>query len=198
MDYRDNGNPPLISPCAYQLTDLLLSDLRFINTELRAVTQKQQKMDKDHVDNMRLRRSVCTLMVCCSVFWVVSSSSTVEAPSSSSPPPPGCDSMLTFSSNVTSSAEGNGNIHSRSLSPWSWRSSTVKNRIPVTLWEAECSSSFCSSPNPGQTDGHNLNSVPVYQNILVLTRQDRGSCYTASFRSVAVGCTCVWARTDEN
>nr|XP_046254036.1 interleukin 17a/f2 [Scatophagus argus] len=141
---------------------------------------------------MKLRRSVCTLLVCCTALWVISSSSKVKAP------PPVCDSMLAFSSEVSSSFEGNGNIHRRSLSPWSWRSSTVKNRIPSTLWEAECSSSFCSSPNPGQTDGHNLNSVPVYQNILVLNQQDGKRCYTASYQSVAVGCTCVWARSSQN
>nr|ALV83411.1 interleukin 17A/F2 [Miichthys miiuy] len=142
-----------------------------------------------------MKLSVCTLlMVCCSELWVFSSSSMTEAPP---PPSPGCDAMLAFSSEVSSSSEGNGNIHRRSLSPWSWRSSTVKDRIPATLWEAECSSSFCSSPNPGQMDEHNLNSVPVYQNVLVLTRQPNGPCYTASYRSVAVGCTCVWAKTNQ-
>ncbi|XP_041794854.1 interleukin 17a/f2 [Chelmon rostratus] len=144
---------------------------------------------------MELRHGVYTLLACCSVLWVVSSPSRVRAPPP--PPPPGCDSTLAFSSAVSSSSEGN--IHRRSLSPWSWRSSTVKNRIPSTLWEAECSSSFCVSPSPGQTDGHNLNSVPVYQNVLVLTRQDgTGRCYNASYRSVAVGCTCVWAKTNQN
>ncbi|XP_023268143.1 interleukin-17A-like [Seriola lalandi dorsalis] len=143
---------------------------------------------------MKPRHSVCTLLVCCSALWVVvSSSSRVKAPP---PPPPGCDSMLAFSSEVSSLTEGNGNIHTRSLSPWTWRSSTVKNRIPSTLWEAECSSSFCSSPRPGDTDEHGLNSVPVYQNVLVLTRQEgAGRCFTASFQSVAVGCTCVRAKT---
>lgn len=56
--------------------------------------------------------------VCCSVLWVDFSSSTDTDP----PPPPHCDSRLALSSEVTSSSEGNGNIHSRSLSPWSWRS----------------------------------------------------------------------------
>ncbi|XP_018548196.1 interleukin 17a/f2 [Lates calcarifer] len=146
---------------------------------------------------MKLRHSVCTLLVCCSMLWVVVSSSRVKAPPPP-PPPPGCNSMLAFSPTVSSSSEGNGNIHSRSLSPWSWRSTTVKNRIPSTLWEAECSNSFCSSPNPGPTDKHNLNSVPIYQNILVLNQQEGGRCYTASYQSVAVGCTCVWAKTKTN
>uniref|UniRef100_A0A8C9Z665 Uncharacterized protein n=1 Tax=Sander lucioperca TaxID=283035 RepID=A0A8C9Z665_SANLU len=109
--------------------------------------------------------------------------------------PPRCDSLMAFSSEVSSSSEGNGNIHRRSLSPWTWMSSTEKNRIPSTLWEANCSSSFCSATGTGQTDGHNFNSVPVYQNILVLHRRDEGRCYTATYRSLAVGCTCVWATT---
>ncbi|XP_029283613.1 interleukin-17A-like [Cottoperca gobio] len=136
------------------------------------------------------------LLVCCSALWVVVSSSRVSEPPPP-PPPPACDSMLAFSSEVSSSSEGNGNIHRRSLSPWSWRSSTVTNRIPSTLWEAECSG-VCSSPSTGQTDGHNLNSVPVYQNVLVLNRLGGGRCYTASYRSVAVGCTCVWAKSNHN
>ncbi|XP_060902138.1 interleukin 17a/f2 [Labrus mixtus] len=142
---------------------------------------------------MKLRRSDCNLLVWCSVLWVVSSSSsTVKAPA------PACDSRLTFSSDVSSSAEGNGDIHIRSLSPWSWRSHTEKNRIRSTIFEAECSSSSCINPNSGQMDGHNLNSVPIYQNILVLHRQGRGRCYNASFQSVAVGCTCVWAKTKQD
>ncbi|XP_040892242.1 interleukin 17a/f2 [Toxotes jaculatrix] len=142
---------------------------------------------------MKLRHGVCTLLACCSVLWVVASSVKVKAPA-----PPGCDSMLAFSSEVSSLSEGSGNIYSRSLSPWRWRSNTVKNRIPSTIWEAECSSSFCTSPNPGYVEKDNLNSVPVYQNILVLNRQEGGRCYTASYQSVAVGCTCVWAKTNQN
>ncbi|XP_039990429.1 interleukin 17a/f2 [Xiphias gladius] len=145
---------------------------------------------------MKLRHSICSLLVCCSVLWVVvSSSSRVTA---RPPPPPGCVYKLAFSSEVSSLSEGNGNIHSRSLSPWSWRSSTLKNRIPSTLWEAECSSSFCLSPNPGHTDKYDLKSVPIYQKVLVLNRQRGQHCYTTSHQSVAVGCTCLWARTIQN
>uniref|UniRef100_A0A3Q3VUP0 Interleukin 17a/f1 n=1 Tax=Mola mola TaxID=94237 RepID=A0A3Q3VUP0_MOLML len=131
---------------------------------------------------MHLRHSCSDLpTVCCSALWVVSSSTRVKP----APPPPACDSMLAFSSELPSSSEEHGNIHSQSLSPWRWRSSTVKNRIPSTLWEAECTSSSCSSPYP------DLNSVPVYQNVLVLNRRDASRCFAASFQTVAVGCTCV-------
>uniref|UniRef100_A0A3Q0T5Y2 Uncharacterized protein n=1 Tax=Amphilophus citrinellus TaxID=61819 RepID=A0A3Q0T5Y2_AMPCI len=133
---------------------------------------------------------ISCLQVICSVLWA--SCSKVKAESS-----PGCDTTLTFSSELSTLTEGNGNINSRSLSPWKWKANTEENRIPGTLWEAECSTSFCSSSIPGQKDQHNLNSVPVYQDVLVLTSQTGGRCYKASFRSVAVGCTCVWAKTDQ-
>ncbi|KAK2920473.1 interleukin 17a/f2 [Channa argus] len=143
---------------------------------------------------MKLRIDVFALLLCCGVLWPAVASSYMVT----TPPPPVCDSTMTFSTDVSSSSDGNGNIHSRSLSPWTWRSTTVKNRIPSTLWEAECSGSFCSNPNPGHRDRHNLNSVPVYQNILVLNRQEAGDCYIASYKSVAVGCTCVWAKISQN
>ncbi|XP_033480175.1 interleukin 17a/f2 [Epinephelus lanceolatus] len=152
------------------------------------------KLDRTKGENMKLRHSACTLLACCSVLLVVVCCSPRDTVTPL--PPPGCTLKLAFSTEVSSSSEGNGNIHRRSLAPWIWKSSTVKHRIPSTIWEAECSSSFCSSPNPGQTDRHNLNSVPIYQNILVLNPQDGGRCYTASYRSVAVGCTCVWAKTN--
>nr|XP_040017709.1 interleukin 17a/f2 [Gasterosteus aculeatus aculeatus] len=132
---------------------------------------------------MEPERTARALLVCCSALWVVSSSR-VQAP------PPRCDSRLAFSSEVSSS-DGNGDIHLRSLSPWSWRSSTVTHRIPSTIWEAKCGSSSCSGPGAGR----DLNSVPIYQSLLVLTRRERERCFTASYRSVAVGCTCVRART---
>uniref|UniRef100_A0A8C9ZF35 Uncharacterized protein n=1 Tax=Sander lucioperca TaxID=283035 RepID=A0A8C9ZF35_SANLU len=53
------------------------------------------------------------------------------------------------------------------------RSSTEKNGFRRRSGEANCSSSFCSATGTGQTDGHNFNSVPVYQNILVLHRRTR-------------------------
>ncbi|KAM8893499.1 interleukin 17a/f2 [Spinachia spinachia] len=132
---------------------------------------------------MEPKHTVGALLVCCSALWVVSSSM-VEAS------PPRCDSRLGFPTEVSSS-DGNGDIHLRSLSPWSWGPSPATHQIPSTIWEAKCSSSSCSGPGAGR----DLNSVPIYQNLLVLTRQEREHCFTASYRSVAVGCTCVRART---
>ncbi|XP_053176083.1 interleukin 17a/f2 [Scomber japonicus] len=140
---------------------------------------------------MKLRHSVCSLLlVCCSVLWVAFSSEVKVSP------PPGCGLILQLSSAASSLSKGNGNIHSRSLSPWNWKSSTVKDRIPTTLWEAKCSKSFCSGARQGQPNRHDLNSVPIYQNVLVLNRQENGSCYTTAYQTVAVGCTCVWAQTN--
>ncbi|XP_069572092.1 interleukin 17a/f2 [Brachyistius frenatus] len=139
-----------------------------------------------------LKRGFGTLLVCCSALWVVSSSMVKPTP------PPRCNSTLMLSSNVSSLSGGNGDIHRRSLSPWRWRSSTVTDRIPTTLWEAECSSSFCSNPNPRKSDRLDLNSVPIYQNVLILSQRDGGGCYTASYQSVAVGCTCVIAEAKRN
>ncbi|CAB1448827.1 unnamed protein product [Pleuronectes platessa] len=141
---------------------------------------------------MRLRRSVGELLVCCTALWVVVSSSSSSSGVKATPPP-GCDSMLSFSSEVSSFSVGRTNVNRRSLSPWKWRSSTVKTRVPSTLWEAECIDTFCSG-----LDKHRLMSVPVYQSVLVLNRQQGALCYTASYQSVAVGCTCVWAKTSQN
>ncbi|XP_060923592.1 interleukin 17a/f2 [Limanda limanda] len=141
---------------------------------------------------MKLRRSVGELLVCCTALWVVVSSSSSPT-GTEAPPPPGCDSMLSFSSEVSSFSGGQSNVNRRSLSPWKWSSSTVKDRIPSTVWEAECLDAFCSG-----LDEHRLMSVPVYQSVLVLSRQQGARCYTASYLSVAVGCTCVWAQTNQN
>ncbi|XP_034019806.1 interleukin-17F-like [Thalassophryne amazonica] len=149
---------------------------------------------------MKLLDIVFTGLICCNAFWAVSCASEAGDP----PVPSGssvCDSKLVFSSkdsSSSSSSRGNNDINRRSLSPWSWRTSTDKNRIPLTLWEAECNGSFCSRPNPQHKDGLSLNSVPIYQNILILTRNDSSPCFTASYRSVAVGCTCVWAKIIQN
>uniref|UniRef100_A0A8C7UA24 Interleukin 17A n=1 Tax=Oncorhynchus mykiss TaxID=8022 RepID=A0A8C7UA24_ONCMY len=96
----------------------------------------------------------------------------------------------------TEESEGNGNIHTRSLSPWTWKSTTVENRIPQTMWEAECSSMYCVYPtNRSQYMRYRQNSVPIYQQVVVLYTSATRKCYSASFLSVAVGCTCAWART---
>ncbi|XP_056135339.1 interleukin 17a/f2 [Lampris incognitus] len=105
----------------------------------------------------------------------------------------GCNSLLSFSSNRHTS-EGNGNIHTQSLSPWTWKPTTVQGRIPSTIWEAKCSSSYCLDPNQSQPNMSSYNSVAIYQHVLVLNRKGKEKCYTTSYLLVAVGCTCVRAR----
>ncbi|XP_066498914.1 interleukin 17a/f2 [Hoplias malabaricus] len=94
----------------------------------------------------------------------------------------------------TESLGGNGNINNRSLSAWSWTPHTSSHRIPGVIFEAECRTQFCSDPNNQQQT--ELNSVPIYHDTLVLQQDEHDhSCFTASFQRVAVGCTCVWAKS---
>ncbi|KAI7804459.1 putative interleukin 17a/f2 [Triplophysa rosa] len=109
-----------------------------------------------------------------------------------------CDTAFTISSDdVTPQAEnkdGNGNIHDRSLSPWTWIPKISSHRIPHVIFEARCNTEYCSYSD-SEVD-ERLNSVPIYQDILVLKQdtQDR-TCFKATFESVVVGCTCVRAKT---
>ncbi|KAG7276860.1 hypothetical protein CRUP_007997 [Coryphaenoides rupestris] len=103
--------------------------------------------------------------------------------------PDGCHSVLTFSSERPATTNANGDIHTRSLSPWTWRRTTAEHRIPSTIWEAECSESYCSEPSqPGRARN---NAVAIYNNVLVLNRRQGENCYVASYQVVSVGCTCV-------
>uniref|UniRef100_A0A673ITI7 Interleukin 17a/f1 n=1 Tax=Sinocyclocheilus rhinocerous TaxID=307959 RepID=A0A673ITI7_9TELE len=108
-----------------------------------------------------------------------------------------CDTSLMISSDFSASpdtdAEGNGNIHNRSLSAWTWIPKISPHRIPQVNFEAQCNSEYCTFPSGMDT---RLNSLPIYQDILVLKqdKEDR-KCFRATFERVIVGCTCVWAKT---
>ncbi|XP_036398080.1 interleukin 17a/f2 [Megalops cyprinoides] len=94
--------------------------------------------------------------------------------------------------------EGNGNIHNRSLSAWTWRVNYEENRIPKSISEAVCNFSYCTDPksDPDKAELHDkLNSVPIHQEVLVLNLNKTLNCYQASYISVTVGCTCVRAKT---
>ncbi|XP_053721664.1 interleukin 17a/f2 [Synchiropus splendidus] len=132
---------------------------------------------------MKSMANICKLLVFCSLTWVVSSTTTL-------PPPPECNATLSISPGGSFRVKGVGDGHLQSLSPWTWRQSTVTHRIPATIWEAQCSSSNCL------IDG--LNSVPIYQNVLVLSLNSDRTCYKATYQSVAVGCTCVQVRKKQN
>uniref|UniRef100_A0A3P9L1H6 Uncharacterized protein n=1 Tax=Oryzias latipes TaxID=8090 RepID=A0A3P9L1H6_ORYLA len=65
----------------------------------------------------------------------------------------------------------------------------------ISLRFPSASNTRCLKPgcdmNLGQPKDYSLNSVPIYQNILVLNHVKGSHCYTASYHLVAVGCTCV-------
>ncbi|XP_052002088.1 interleukin 17a/f2 [Xyrauchen texanus] len=109
-----------------------------------------------------------------------------------------CNTDLTISSFYDSSQAantvGNGNIHNRSLSSWTWIPKISFHRIPQVIFEAQCQSEYCNYPYTGVDS--RLNSLPIYQDILVLKQDTQdGKCFRAVFERVIVGCTCVWAKT---
>ncbi|XP_020783119.1 interleukin 17a/f2 [Boleophthalmus pectinirostris] len=135
-------------------------------------------------------RNLNILLVCCSVWWAGAARRR------------GCDTKLDLSTNSPRLSQAMGestyDIHSRSLSPWTWKASTVSTRIPSTLWEAECNSSVCWLPHRNQeTEGVDmgLSAVPIYQVVLVLEKKQGSRCFTTAFHPLAVGCTCVRAPT---
>uniref|UniRef100_A0A4W4FRY2 Uncharacterized protein n=1 Tax=Electrophorus electricus TaxID=8005 RepID=A0A4W4FRY2_ELEEL len=101
-----------------------------------------------------------------------------------------------FHTSESETLEGNGNINNRSLSPWNWIPNSSFHRIPEVIFEAECKTDYCNYPISNQKT--ELNSVPIYQDILVL-KQDQANrnCFTASFQRVIISCTCVWAQTEK-
>ncbi|XP_009291138.1 interleukin 17a/f2 isoform X1 [Danio rerio] len=108
-----------------------------------------------------------------------------------------CDTALTISNDFNGSqsedGKGNGSIHNRSLSAWNWIPKFSPHRIPQVIFEAQCSSEYCILPTGVDK---RLNSVPIYQDILVLKQEmERKKCFRAMFEKVIVGCTCVRAKT---
>ncbi|XP_064002917.1 interleukin-17A [Pogoniulus pusillus] len=85
-------------------------------------------------------------------------------------------------------------VSSRSLAPWDYRIDEDYNRFPQFIADAECRHSRCLNAH-GHLD-HNLNSVAIKQEILILKREQKG-CHQ-SFRlekkMITVGCTCVLPR----
>ncbi|CAM4648523.1 hypothetical protein PO909_011480 [Leuciscus waleckii] len=107
-----------------------------------------------------------------------------------------CDTGLTISDDFYGSPsedKGNGNIHSHSLSAWTWIQNISQDRIPQVIFEAQCKSVYCTFPTGVD---ERLNSLPIYQDILVLKMDSKNKkCFRATFERVIVGCTCVWAKT---
>ncbi|KAM5297465.1 interleukin-17C [Glossophaga mutica] len=95
-------------------------------------------------------------------------------------------------------------IHQRSISPWRYRVDTDENRYPQKLAFAECLCRGCISTRTGRETAA-LNSVPLYQSLLVLRRQPcsrdaTGVPMPGAFEfhvesiQVPIGCTCVLPR----
>ncbi|XP_048046842.1 interleukin 17a/f2 [Megalobrama amblycephala] len=108
-----------------------------------------------------------------------------------------CDTGLIISDDFYGShsedMEGNGNIHTRSLSAWTWIPKISQDRIPQVIYEAQCKSEYCTLPTGVD---ERLNSLPIYQDILVLKQDSKDKkCFRTTFERVIVGCTCVWAKT---
>ncbi|XP_068089325.1 interleukin-17F-like [Hyperolius riggenbachi] len=66
------------------------------------------------------------------------------------------------------------------------------NRIPSVILEARCHNDWCVD-SEGKAD-HNLNSVPIQHEILVLHREVKGCVlsFKLETKMVTVGCTCVY------
>nr|XP_015200049.1 PREDICTED: interleukin-17A-like [Lepisosteus oculatus] len=93
----------------------------------------------------------------------------------------------------TTADNNRGDINNRSLAPWTWRSDYNETRIPDTIWEAVCTSRYCTN-----TTGHldeNYNSRAIKQEILVLklhsAKQNCPPVYQVVKQTVSIGCTCV-------
>ncbi|XP_010881432.1 interleukin 17a/f3 [Esox lucius] len=100
-------------------------------------------------------------------------------------------------------------VANRSLSPWTFRNSHVKNRFPEYIAQAQCQMSGCLTPD-GRED-LSMESKPILYQILVLHRVEKDDgrkekrkkgnvkknrkgkryFYTLKTEIVTVGCTCV-------
>lgn len=116
--------------------------------------------------------------------------------------PAKCDPKMKVQLNYPPSSEGwerSRELNRLSLSAWQWTRTIVKNGIPEVIYEAVCDSAYCDYPLRDSDALEGFIAVPIHQVLLVLQRQTgRSKCYVAHYRRVAVGCTCVWAKTSTN
>ncbi|MEE6500461.1 hypothetical protein FKM82_003790 [Ascaphus truei] len=94
----------------------------------------------------------------------------------------------------SSSSSDSVPLNERSISPWSYRIDIDENRYPQKLAFAECLCSGCIKGISGK-ENLSLNSVQIYQTMLVLRRKPcphKASAYTfeLEYLKVPVGCTC--------
>ncbi|KAI5140558.1 Interleukin-17A [Manis pentadactyla] len=118
------------------------------------------------------------------------------------PQPPGCPktedknfpqhvkvNLSIFNRNTNSRRPSD--YSNRSTSPWTFQRNEDPERYPSVIWEAKCRHFGCVSAE-GKVD-HDMNSVPIQQEILVLRREPRHCPHSFRLEKmlVAVGCTCV-------
>ncbi|XP_069014778.1 interleukin 17a/f3 isoform X1 [Embiotoca jacksoni] len=94
-------------------------------------------------------------------------------------------------------SKSDSTIANMSLSPWTYRDSSVASRVPRRITQAQCLTSGCLSLQGGGEDSA-LQAKPIYYEVLVLhrvLRRNRKGKKTYNFRLdsevIAVGCTCV-------
>ncbi|XP_053257894.1 interleukin-17C [Podarcis raffonei] len=94
----------------------------------------------------------------------------------------------------------NREIHERSISPWTYRIDEDEDRYPRKLSIAECLCKGCIDVKTGQ-EVTSLNSVPVFQNMMVLRRKPcqhndeaAGFTFEVKYIDVSVACACVLPR----
>ncbi|XP_034974673.2 interleukin-17C [Zootoca vivipara] len=94
----------------------------------------------------------------------------------------------------------NREIHERSISPWTYRIDEDEDRYPRKLSIAECLCKGCIDVKTGQ-EVTSLNSVPVFQNMMVLRRKPcqhndeaAGFTFEVKYIDVPVACACVLPR----
>ncbi|XP_073485138.1 interleukin-17A-like [Aquarana catesbeiana] len=80
-----------------------------------------------------------------------------------------------------------GEVHLRSLSPWSYKIDEDVNRIPAIIRQAVCQHHWCLDAE-GKAD-NGMMSMPIQMEILVL-RQDCQQKIFVETQLVTVGCTC--------
>nr|KAG8542736.1 hypothetical protein GDO81_026182 [Engystomops pustulosus] len=85
-------------------------------------------------------------------------------------------------------------LNERSISPWSYRIDIDEKRFPQKLAFAQCLCNYCISSVSGKQNSA-LNSVPIYQTMLVLRRRTCPTnsnlwTFTLEYLKVPVACTC--------
>ncbi|XP_072266456.1 interleukin-17A-like [Pyxicephalus adspersus] len=93
----------------------------------------------------------------------------------------------------TSKDEGfttEGELHSRSLSPWTYKMDVDHKRFPPIIPQAVCQHQWCLNAEGKEDIG--MTSMPIQQEILVLRReiQDCQQTFYVEKQLITVGCTC--------